>query len=201
MDVERGRCVPQVRAVGQLGVKFSWLQVIGRFLAMLFALGTLAFIAWLYNYWRAEPTTRVDVLLPSFFPVILGVMVDAYELVSLLFLTRRRAINPVAVCFDIALIGCGIFCFLVLGMVDRGVGERRGHWFADIRNAMIFMIIFCAMHAGFIILAAGGVISVYFSTNKARRDAQLARSQAEMVQFNERRLQLGPPIVQGRAVG
>jgi hypothetical protein len=69
-------------------------------------------------------------------------MVDAYELVSLLLLHRRRAINPVAVCFDIALIAGGIFCFLVLGMVDRGVGERRGYWFVDMRNAMIFMIIF-----------------------------------------------------------
>jgi hypothetical protein len=69
MDVERGRCVPQVRAIGQHGVTFSWLQVAGRFLSMSFALGALGFIAWLYSYWRAEPTTRVDVLFPSFFPV------------------------------------------------------------------------------------------------------------------------------------
>jgi hypothetical protein len=43
------------------------------------------------------------------------------------------------------------------------------------------------IHVGFIVLAAVGVISIYFSANRARRDAQLARSQAEMVQFNERR--------------
>jgi hypothetical protein len=62
--------------------------------------------------------------------------------VSLLFFNRRRAINPVAVCFDIAMIGSGIFCFLVLGMVDRGSGERRAVWVADMTNAMIFMIVF-----------------------------------------------------------
>jgi hypothetical protein len=69
-------------------------------------------------------------------------MADTYEVVSLLFFKRRRAINPVAICFDIALIGSGIFCFLVLGMVDRGLGERRGQWAADMTSAMIFMIVF-----------------------------------------------------------
>jgi hypothetical protein len=69
MDVERGRCVPRIRAVGQLGVKFNSAQVIGRLLSVLFELGAVSFIAWLYSYWRSEPTTRVDVLLPSFFPV------------------------------------------------------------------------------------------------------------------------------------
>jgi hypothetical protein len=46
------------------------------------------------------------------------------------------------------------------------------------------------IHAGFIVLAAGGVTSIYLSRNKGQQDAQLARSQAEMVQFNERRRQL-----------
>jgi hypothetical protein len=62
--------------------------------------------------------------------------------VSLCFFNRRRSINPVAVCFDVAMIGSGIFCFLVLGMVDRGSGERRRVWVADMTNAMVFMIVF-----------------------------------------------------------
>jgi hypothetical protein len=68
-DAERGGCVPQVRAVGHLGVKYNWAQVVCRFFSVLLELGALAFIAWLYSYWRSEPTTRVDVLFPSFFPV------------------------------------------------------------------------------------------------------------------------------------
>jgi hypothetical protein len=69
MDVERGCCVPRIQATSQLGVKFNSAQAIGRFLSVLFELGAISFIAWLYSYWRLEPTTRVDVLLPSFFPV------------------------------------------------------------------------------------------------------------------------------------
>ena len=155
--------MPRVRAIGQLGPGFSWAQVISRSLSGLFELGTVAFIGWLYNYWRSEPSTRVDILVPSFFPVctlfeegrcspnrisltwhqvILGILVDGYEVVSLLFLNRRRAVNPVAVGFDVAMIGVGIFCFLLLGMVDRGSGTLRGFWFDDMQNAMIFMIVF-----------------------------------------------------------
>ncbi|KAK4129067.1 hypothetical protein N657DRAFT_668157 [Parathielavia appendiculata] len=190
MDTEKGGCVPRVPATGLLGVRFNWVQVIGRFLSVLLEFGALAFVAWLYGYWRSEPTTRVDVLFPSFFPVITGILMDTYELVSLLFLKRRRAINPVVVCFDIALVGIGAFCFLVLGLVDRGSGERRSYWASDMSNVMVFMIVFSILHAGFIILAAAGVMRIYFSSTKARQEAQLARSQVEMVQFNERRRQL-----------
>ncbi|KAK4098779.1 hypothetical protein N658DRAFT_499016 [Parathielavia hyrcaniae] len=190
MATERARCIPRVTATGLLGVRFNWTQVIGRFLSVLLESGTLAFVAWLYAYWRLEPTTRVDVLWPSFFPVIAGILMDTYELVSLLFLKRNWAINPVAVCFDIALVGTGAFCFLLLGLVDRGSGERRASWAADMWNAMVFMIVFAILHAGFIVLAAGGVIRIYFSSNKARREAQLGRSHADIVQFNERRAQL-----------
>lgn len=69
MDAERGQCVPRIRAIGQLGVGYNWTQVVGRFASVLFELGALSFVAWLYSYWKAEPTTRVDVLMPSFFPV------------------------------------------------------------------------------------------------------------------------------------
>ncbi len=80
-------------------------------------------------------------------------------------------------------------------------------------NAMIFMIVFWSVkstprpqaswmlvltqsdpsmiHAGFIVMAAGGVIHIYFS-NKARQNPQLVRSQAEMVHFSERR---GPALL------
>ncbi len=69
MDAERGRCVPRIRKVGRLGVRFNWAQAVGRLVSVLFELGAVCFIAWLYSYWRTEPTTRVDVLFPSFFPV------------------------------------------------------------------------------------------------------------------------------------
>ena len=65
----RRQCYPRVQAIGQLGAKFNWMQVVSRSLSVLYELGALAFIAWLYNYWKSEPTTRVDVLFPSFFPV------------------------------------------------------------------------------------------------------------------------------------
>ncbi|GAB1310709.1 MARVEL domain-containing protein [Madurella fahalii] len=191
MDVERGNCFPRVRAIGNMGVRFSWAQVAGRSLSILYELGALSFIAWLYGYWRSEPTTRVDILFPSFFPVILGIMVDSYEVVSLLFLDRKRAVNPVSVCFDVAMIGAGIFCFLLLGMVDRGTGTVRGLWATDMTNAMVFMIVFCIIHVGFIVLAAGGVMHIYLSGGKARDEERLARSRAEMIQFNERRRQIG----------
>lgn len=74
--------------------------------------------------------------------LIVGILLGVYEAVSLLFLDRRRAINPVAVGLDVALTGTGIFCFLILSSVDRGTGVRRGHWFEDMRNAMILMIVF-----------------------------------------------------------
>jgi hypothetical protein len=52
------------------------------------------------------------------------------------------------------------------------------------------------IHAAFIILAAAGMVNIYHSMSKSRKDAQLARSQAEMVQFNERRARMarGPII-------
>jgi hypothetical protein len=69
-------------------------------------------------------------------------MADAYEVVSLLFFYRTRAINPLAVASDIAVIALGIFCFMVLSTAEGGAGERRPYWVADMRNAMIFMIVF-----------------------------------------------------------
>ncbi|KAH6650413.1 hypothetical protein F5144DRAFT_481008 [Chaetomium tenue] len=195
-DVERRTCAPRVRAIGRLGVAYNWIQVVGRSLSVLLELGALAFVSWLYSYWRSEPTTRVDVLMPSFFPLAFGILADVYEIISLLLFNRKRAINTVAVCFDIVLIGVGIFCFLILGTVDEGSGDRRAHWAKDMTNAMIFIIVFCIIHAAFIVLAAAGMINIYHSMSKGHKDAQLARSQAEMVQFNERRAQMarGPMI-------
>lgn len=63
------------------------------------------------------------------------------------------------------------------------------------------------IHAGFIILAAAGIIHIYVSAKGARRDAHIAESQAQMVLFNEMRLQEnlanpGPPaLVQGQNKG
>ncbi|KAK3902985.1 hypothetical protein C8A05DRAFT_33299 [Staphylotrichum tortipilum] len=199
MDVEESRCVPRIRPMGQLGVRFTWAQLIGRFLSVLFELGTVAFIAWLFNYWRKEPTTRVDVLMPSFFPLILGIVADAYEVVSLLFFYRTRAINPLAVASDIAVIATGIFCFMVLSTAEGGTGEWRAYWVTDMRNAMIFMIVFCIVHSAFIVMAAAGVILVYFQANRAgsqpqfEADDQLIKSQEEIIRFHEWRMQLPQP--------
>lgn len=69
-----------------------------------------------------------------------GVLADTYEIVSILYFSRKHAINALAAFFDIAFIGAGIFAFLVLGMVDPGVGERRKRWAMDMKGAMYFMI-------------------------------------------------------------
>jgi hypothetical protein len=72
MDVEadrRGKCVPRIPVLGELGWGYNCTQVIGRILSALVAAGALIFISWQYNYWQDEPTVRVDIILPSFFPV------------------------------------------------------------------------------------------------------------------------------------
>ncbi|KAK4144847.1 uncharacterized protein C8A04DRAFT_11086 [Dichotomopilus funicola] len=185
IDLEGRQCVPRVRGVEHLGAGFNWVQLIGRSLSVLLELGALAVVSWLYSYWQDEPTARVDVLVPSFFPIVFGVLADTYEIVSILFFIRKRAINAVATFFDIALIGAGIFAFLVLGMVDRGVGERRKHWAMDMKNAMYFMIAYCIVHAGFIVLAASGMVKIYLVTNRSQRDSQVEKSQVKMVEFSE----------------
>jgi hypothetical protein len=55
--------------LGELGWGYNCTQVIGRILSALVAAGALIFISWQYNYWQDEPTVRVDIILPSFFPV------------------------------------------------------------------------------------------------------------------------------------
>ena len=61
--------LPRIRAIGPLSFAFNCTQVVIRFGSIILSLGALAYIAWLYNYWRSEPTTQVDALFPSFFPV------------------------------------------------------------------------------------------------------------------------------------
>lgn len=68
----RRRCAPRIRAIGELGAAFNLVQVAARCLSVLYEAGALCFVAWLYDYWRSEPTVRVDVLFPSFFPVCRG---------------------------------------------------------------------------------------------------------------------------------
>ncbi|KAK0661230.1 hypothetical protein QBC41DRAFT_330438 [Cercophora samala] len=183
---------PSVRAIGALGIAFNFLQVALRFTTFLYEVGSLAFIAWLYNHWRWEENMRVDFLFPSFFPLGVGVLLDAYEFVSLLWLNRRRAINPVVVGFDVALAGTGVFCFTILNMVDdrprwnfRRLDRTHEAWVLDMRNAMIFMIVFSIMHAGFVVLAAAGVVKMYRDIGKTRRAKELARAQLEMLQFTQ----------------
>ncbi|KAK0748379.1 hypothetical protein B0T21DRAFT_278757 [Apiosordaria backusii] len=202
-----------VRAIGALGVPFNFLQVALRFMTFLYEVGSLAFIAWLYHHWRWVSSARVDFLFPSFFPLGVATLVDAYEFVSLLWLDRRRAINAVAIGFDVALTGTGVFCFSILNMVDDRPrwnfdrpDRRHESWVLDMRNAMIFMIVFSIMHAAFVVLAATGVVKMYTSIERSRKAKLLTQAQLEMLQFTEgkrhdkgtnaevvRELPVGPP--------
>ncbi|KAL2170772.1 hypothetical protein VTG60DRAFT_4427 [Thermothelomyces hinnuleus] len=176
-DVENGSPSSRILAVGNLGLAFHRAQVCGRGLSIPFGLGALAFIAYLYHDWKPEPTTSVDVLFPSFFPLVAGIMADTYEVVYLFFLGRRRSISPMAVCFDVLLVGSGIFCFMVLGITDKGAGERRARWAADMIKATVVMMIFSFVHAAFIVLAAAGMIRIYHSTTSTLGDSQTAGNQ------------------------
>ncbi|KAK4170662.1 hypothetical protein QBC36DRAFT_371117 [Triangularia setosa] len=183
---------PKVRAIGTLGVPFNFLQVALRFTTFLFELGSLAFIAWLYGHWRWEASARVDFIFPSFFPLGVAILLDSYEFVSLLWLNRRRAISPMAVGFDVALTGTGVFCFSILNMVDDKPRRNfnrpdRAHesWALDMRNAMIFMIVFSIMHAAFVVLTAIGVVKMYISLGKNRKARLLAQAQLEMLRFSQ----------------
>ncbi|KAK4658938.1 hypothetical protein QC762_105927 [Podospora pseudocomata] len=183
---------PRVRAIGALGVSFNFLQVALRFATCLYEVGLIAFIAWLYDHWRREETARVDFLFPSFFPLGVGILVDAYEFVSLLWFDRRRAINPVAVGFDVALTGTGVFCFSILNMVDdrpkwnfNGPDRRHQAWVLDMRNAMIFMVVYSILHATFVVLAAAGVVKMYRDIGKTRKARRLAEAQLQMLQFSQ----------------
>ncbi|KAK3393374.1 hypothetical protein B0H63DRAFT_16723 [Podospora didyma] len=184
------------RGIPGLRVSFKLIQAVSRFLAVLFELGTLAFIGWLYNTWRYQPSVRVDVLFPSFFPVAAAVIMDLYELISLVCLTRRWPINRIAVGFDLVLIAVGVFCFLVIGLADHGVYRNLGlqgtesTWDVDVNNAMIFMIVFTILHAYFLLLACAGYIYRSVDRNRRKNKKMLALSQAQMVEFNERQKRL-----------
>lgn len=72
MDIERQvRSSPAATSWDEkhLNSTFKWMQVVFRFLAVLFEVATLAFLGYIYDGWRKEPSVRVDVVFPSFFPV------------------------------------------------------------------------------------------------------------------------------------
>ncbi|KAK4454533.1 hypothetical protein QBC34DRAFT_391970 [Podospora aff. communis PSN243] len=183
---------------GDGAVIFKLSHALFRFLVILFEIGALTYVAWAYSRWQAEALVRVDVLFPCFFPIIVALIMDTYEVISLLCLKRKRPINPVAVCFDIVVAGVGVFCFVAISMsgysVYRGIGAQPGspryEWAGDVGNVMIFMMVFSLLHAFFILGAAAG--GVYFAVRRkrAQRDERVARSQAEMIQFNERQKKL-----------
>lgn len=52
-----------------LHATFKWMQISFRFLAVLYEVAALAFLGYIYDTWRREPSVRVDVVFPSFFPV------------------------------------------------------------------------------------------------------------------------------------
>ncbi|KAK3329874.1 hypothetical protein B0H66DRAFT_542245 [Apodospora peruviana] len=200
MDVERAARKPAVAprrdddGYGRLVLKV--MQIVFRLISALFELATVAFLGYVYDGWRREPSVRVDLLFPSFFPVVAAILMDFYEIMSLSILTRKRLINPVAVGFDVVVTGVAIFCFLVLGLTDFegnqksfGPGTTRSVWATDMNNAMIFMIVFCLLHAIFVVLSSGGYIYMTVHRKREKRTEQIARSQAEMVQFYARQQQ------------
>ncbi|AEO53764.1 hypothetical protein MYCTH_2055207, partial [Thermothelomyces thermophilus ATCC 42464] len=155
-----------------------------------FGLGALTFIAYIHHGWEPELATSVDILSPSFFPILLaGVMVDTYEVVYLLFLSRRRSISPMAVRFDVLSVGSGIFCFMVLGITDKGAGGRRACWAADMIKAMVYLTRLCYsfVHAAFIVLPAAGKIRIYHSTTSTLGNTQTAGNQPEVPETAQNR--------------
>lgn len=75
-DVERDDYSSGQRVVVDLGFIFNRTQLIGRCLSTFLNLGALIFIAYLYDHWRPKPAIKVDVLIPSFFPVCLPTDLD-----------------------------------------------------------------------------------------------------------------------------
>ncbi|KAK0657028.1 hypothetical protein B0T16DRAFT_452528 [Cercophora newfieldiana] len=183
---------------GDGGVIFRLSHALFRFLVALFEIGALTYVAWAYSRWEAEALVRVDILFPCFFPIIVGMIMNTYEVVSLLCFKRRRPINPVAVCVDIAVAGVGVFCFVAISMSGYGVyretgaqqGSTRWVWAGDISNVMIFMMVFSLLHAFFILGAAAGGVYLAIRRKRVQREERVARSQAEMIHFNERQRKL-----------
>ena len=75
-------------------------------------------------------------------------MMDGYEIVSLIWLKRKAPTNLVAVGVDFAVTIGSMVCFLVLSLVDYGNAQSLNGevipevaWAADMRNAMILMIV------------------------------------------------------------
>ncbi|KAM7216121.1 hypothetical protein V8F06_008496 [Rhypophila decipiens] len=175
-----------------LNATFKWMQIIFRFLAVLYEVAALAFLGYVYDTWRRDPSVRVDVVFPSFFPVTASAIVDIYEIMSLLLLERKWPINPFVIVFDVVVVGVSIFCFLILGMTDYegnqktfAQGSTRSVWATDMNNGMIFMIVFCLLHAMFVFLSVAGLVYRRHHRQKEYKKQIIARSRAEMVQFEE----------------
>ncbi|EGZ76797.1 hypothetical protein NEUTE2DRAFT_52773 [Neurospora tetrasperma FGSC 2509] len=160
--------------------------------------GILALMGWWYHGWKGDPNARVDLIFPCFFPLGVAVLVNAYEMVSFSCLDRRRPINVIAVCFDVLICAGSTFCFLLLGLIDNDPVQDRlrtdstqERWRRDQSKAMIFMIVFCFLHALFIIMASVGCVYSGILKNRARRRRRIARNRAQMARFaNERRRQM-----------
>lgn len=191
MDVERG--IRGLLRGDELGPIFKATQVLSRILVWLYNLAVITILGWLYSTWRSQPTVRVDVIFPSFFPVAVAVLMDGYEIVSLMWLKRKAPTNLVAVGVDFAVTIGSMVCFLVLSLVDYGNAQSlngevipEAAWAADMRNAMILMIVHCALHAVFIIIACGGCVYGFERRTNYHRKQRIAQARTEMVQFQER---------------
>lgn len=208
MDVEQGSRSLSRYDAGP-GLVFKLSQIVSRFLALMYEAGIIALMGCWYHGWKGNPGARVDLIFPCFFPLGVAVLVNTYEIVSFSCLDRRRPINVLAVCFDILICAGSTFCFLLLGLIDNDpvqtrlrTDSTRERWKRDKSKAMIFMIVFCFLHALFVIMASVGCVYSGVLKNRARRQRRIVRNRAQMVRFAEERrrqlemekAQVGAPI-------
>lgn len=179
-----------------LGLVFNGVSATSRFLVLLYSIGTLTFVAWSYERWRTEPLVRVDIIFPCLFPLATATLHNGYEFVSLVFFTRKWAINPLVVFFDVAVAAVGVFCTVVINMSGHTAYQVVGFsaksplaiksvWAYEVNNIMIFMMVFSLLHAFLIVLAGGGWVHMVYFRKRDSKLEQVAQSQAEMVAFNE----------------
>ncbi|KAK3395396.1 hypothetical protein B0T20DRAFT_33616 [Sordaria brevicollis] len=193
MDVEQSpRSLS--RYDGGPGLVFKLSQILSRFLALMYEAGIVALMGWWYHGWKGNPSARVDLIFPCFFPLGVAVLVNTYEIVSFSCLDRRKPINVLAVFFDILICAGSTFCFLLIGLIDNDpvqdklrTDSTREQWKRDKSRAMIFMIVFCFLHALFVIMASVGCVYSGVLKNRARRQRRIVRNRAQMVRFAEER--------------
>jgi len=126
--------------------------------------------------------------------IVVAILGDGYETVSLSFLKRKRPINPAVVLCDVAVAAVGVFCFVTISAsgyevyrhTNLSVGKSRPEWAEDVNTVMICMMVFSLLHALFILVSAIAGVYLVVVRKRSEREERVARNQAEMIHFNER---------------